>query len=643
MGGVASAVSDVVGGAVEAVGDAVEDVGQAVIDNVVEPVASAVENTVQSIADDPIGSMAKIAAVATGQFELLPLISAADTLAHGGSLEQAALNAGISAVGAEVGGDFADYTDSGLAGGMAAGATGAAIRGGDITQGALSGGINYGINSGINEGFNGGCGSQDCGSQDCTQDNNTDTSNLIASSGGNDQCAQGCASTQDLGGLPTVVNQPDVVSGQSDTCASDNCMGEITVTAQRPDCVCADFSGQCQNENVNITGGNQDQCGSCADTCTTDQCASECCSDCCSECCCDSECGSNFKSPFKVKIKGAKGRKTKTPKTKPVRIGAGKNTCTASIVGGLGSLGGSCAMDGCGITPWLDSKANMLQSHLKVDEKGNLITEKSNKDKANEIYGRMDQCLAQEFQDRFGGVPQVDITAGGGLGGNFARASGYAGGGCVNSCYCMNQNPKYFPRFLADGPDMLTTSPSAKRQQVTPKQLHQLAQQISSHGNMGNLAKGGLPQKYQEAAPKGHNPEFVTGLTGYYACGGGTGQSDDIKAMLHDGDYVMDADVVAALGDGSSKAGKDVLEGFLKQVPHRDSAGGKPVPANIADGEYVFPAGFVTALGGGDNKAGAKILDGLREKLRAHKRSAPTSKIPPKAKSPLDYIKQTKG
>jgi hypothetical protein len=166
---------------------------------------------------------------------------------------------------------------------------------------------------------------------------------------------------------------------------------------------------------------------------------------------------------------------------------------------------------------------------------------------------------------------------------------------------------------------------------------------IASSGNIGGMARGGLPAKYQEAAPEGHNPEFVTGLTGYYACGGGTGQSDDIPAMLHDGDYVMDADVVAALGDGSSKAGKQVLEGFLHQVPHKDTAGGKPVPAKIADGEYVFPAGFVTALGGGDNKAGAKILDGMREKLRAHKRSAPTSKIPPKAKSPLDYIKGMKG
>ena len=131
-------------------------------------------------------------------------------------------------------------------------------------------------------------------------------------------------------------------------------------------------------------------------------------------------------------------------------------------------------------------------------------------------------------------------------------------------------------------------------------------------------------------------------MTGYYACGGGTGQSDDIPAMLHDGDYVMDAETVSALGDGSSKAGMHVLDGFRSKVPHHDTIGENPVPAKIADGEYVFPASFVTALGKGDNKQGAEILDGLREKLREHKRGAPTDKIPPKAKSPLSYIKESK-
>lgn len=633
MGGVASAVEDVVGGAVEAVGDAVEDVGQFVVDDIVEPVAQAVENTVQSIEKDPIGSIAKIAAVATGQFELLPLISAADTLAHGGSLEQAALNAGISYVAGEVGGEFADYADSAYAGGAAAGATGAAIRGGDITQGALSGVINTGINQGVDaagDAYDNYCSS--CGGQD-TASCGSDTGDIIASSGAG---PQGCESTQELGGLPTTVaSNDDIETGQDDTCASENCMGEIEITACRPD------SEDCQP--VDITGGCESDY--CTDSCDSD-CEGEYCTEDCGECCSEDG-GANFKNPFKLKFKKPKVPRIRTPKQPKVKIAGGLGgkggrggACTPNAVGGLGSVDiGNLGEEGCRIIPWLDTKADVLKGNMHLDKKGNLVIDNQ---KPEDLYGRMDKDLAAEFQDRFGGVPQVDITAGGALGGNYAKASGYASGGCVG-CYCMNQNPKYFPRFVADGADMLQTTGSTKRQPIQHKPLKQLAQQISSHGNMGGLASGGLPKKYHEAMPKGHNPEFVTGLTGYYACGGGTGQSDDIKAMLHDGDYVMDADVVAALGDGSSKAGKDVLHGFLKQVPHKDNAGGKPVPANIADGEFVFPSGFVTALGGGDNKAGAKILDGLREKLRAHKRSAPTSKIPPKAKSPLDYIKQTKG
>jgi hypothetical protein len=191
-------------------------------------------------------------------------------------------------------------------------------------------------------------------------------------------------------------------------------------------------------------------------------------------------------------------------------------------------------------------------------------------------------------------------------------------------------------------PNMLPPAPVVKQE----SRLGTLRNLFNSIGTqrIAHAAKGGLPAKYAEAAPKGHNPEFVTGLTGYYAQGKGTGQSDDIPAMLHDGDYVADADLVAALGDGSSKAGAEALEKFRRQIPHQQSAeGGAVVPAKIADGEYVFPASFVTAIGQGDNKAGAKLLDAMRKEIRAHKRSAPTSKIPPKAKSPLDYLKMVKG
>jgi hypothetical protein len=192
-------------------------------------------------------------------------------------------------------------------------------------------------------------------------------------------------------------------------------------------------------------------------------------------------------------------------------------------------------------------------------------------------------------------------------------------------------------------PTMLKEAPVVQQEsRLSP--LRHLKQGITKTAPSASLlAHGGLSHKYKEAAPEGHDPEFITGLTGYYADGKGTGQSDDIPAMLHEGDYVMDADTVAAFGDGSSKAGAQVMDKLHHTIPHKMAVGGNPVPAKIADGEYVFPASFVTALGGGDNKLGSKLLDSMREELRAHKRSAPDTKIPPKAKSPLEYLKMAKG
>lgn len=66
------------------------------------------------------------------------------------------------------------------------------------------------------------------------------------------------------------------------------------------------------------------------------------------------------------------------------------------------------------------------------------------------------------------------------------------------------------------------------------------------------------------------------------------------------------------------------------------------IPALLSDGEYVVDADVVSALGDGNTEAGAAELDKMREAVRAHKRSAPNSSIPPKAKSPLSYMKKGK-
>ena len=52
----------------------------------------------------------------------------------------------------------------------------------------------------------------------------------------------------------------------------------------------------------------------------------------------------------------------------------------------------------------------------------------------------------------------------------------------------------------------------------------------------------------------------VSAAMGQYVKGGGTGTSDSIPAKLSDGEYVIDAQTVSMLGDGSSDAGAKKLD-----------------------------------------------------------------------------------
>ena len=318
-------------------------------------------------------------------------------------------------------------------------------------------------------------------------------------------------------------------------------------------------------------------------------------------------------------------------------LGSGTSTSTSIDGGGCGGGAGGClsalstlaGLSGYGSKSGFGTGATSDASSPFLDSKAEMLVGKVLRDKDPEAI--------KELTQMFGGQEATNVASA-----DTPSPLQYADGGSTSSAFTEEMNAL---KLVPDTPDFLSplSSASKSKRQLALAPLKHIQPRISSMGNMDGMARGGLPKKYQDAAPEGHETEFVTGLTGFYACGRGTGQSDCIPAMLHDGDYVMDAEAVSALGDGSSKAGKEVLEKFHKQIPHQASTGGKVVPAKIADGEYVFPAGFVTALGGGDNKKGAEILDGLREKLRSHKRSAPTSKIPPKAKSPLDYLKMAKG
>lgn len=135
-------------------------------------------------------------------------------------------------------------------------------------------------------------------------------------------------------------------------------------------------------------------------------------------------------------------------------------------------------------------------------------------------------------------------------------------------------------------PPLSQSAQVAKAQDPNEFMTKFMGKGISTDLDLPSFAGGG----HIHGMEYGHVPQFITGATGNYVKGRGDGQSDDIPAMLADGEYVFDADTVAQLGNGSSDAG-------------------------------------------------AKLLDHFRHALREHKRSAPVDKIPPKA-SPLAYMKE---
>jgi len=83
---------------------------------------------------------------------------------------------------------------------------------------------------------------------------------------------------------------------------------------------------------------------------------------------------------------------------------------------------------------------------------------------------------------------------------------------------------------------------------------------------------------------------------------------------------------------------------FRHGAPVRGEGTGQSddIPALLSDGEFVFPADVVAALGDGSNKAGADKLYELMHSVRERARSTDSKSLPPKAKAPLQYMKGVK-
>lgn len=98
-------------------------------------------------------------------------------------------------------------------------------------------------------------------------------------------------------------------------------------------------------------------------------------------------------------------------------------------------------------------------------------------------------------------------------------------------------------------------------------------------------------ETYAEGGEIEHNPEFYSegGLKHTYVQGAGDGTSDSVPAMLANGEFVIPADVVSALGNGSSDSGSKVLDELLQTVrEHKQNHEPKELPPDSKGAlEYI--------------------------------------------------------
>ncbi len=113
--------------------------------------------------------------------------------------------------------------------------------------------------------------------------------------------------------------------------------------------------------------------------------------------------------------------------------------------------------------------------------------------------------------------------------------------------------------------------------------------------------------------------------------GPGGGQDDLIRSDVPENAYIVDATTVSRLGDGSTQQGfrnLDMLkqhadaypvfpQNNMPQYSHGGMNAQNSIPAMLSDGEYQLDPQTVANIGNGSNKQGVKILDQFRKNIRA--------------------------
>ena len=190
---------------------------------------------------------------------------------------------------------------------------------------------------------------------------------------------------------------------------------------------------------------------------------------------------------------------------------------------------------------------------------------------------------------------------------------------------------------FAHKPDFKPQLSQQPSQSQTPVDYTQQILNAAQGGLIHTYAEGGqTPETPAPPSPTLH-PSFLRGhelsplgryqgahFSGYqqkqFAEGGGVPEGHDPQFFSEGGLNSLENTYVKGPGDGTSDS----------------------VAAMLANGEFVIPADVVSKLGNGSNDAGANVLDEFLSTIREHAQNHDPKKLPPESKGPLAYLLQAK-
>ena len=130
-----------------------------------------------------------------------------------------------------------------------------------------------------------------------------------------------------------------------------------------------------------------------------------------------------------------------------------------------------------------------------------------------------------------------------------------------------------FPSWSTATPNFGAPTPSPLQAAAGQTYTAPTTQQASVYAQPAPIGMQPASQLMQNVygQPAGYNPPMPAfamggGVLTRLAQGGGSGRDDTIMARLSDGEYVMDAETVAMLGDGSTEEGARRLDDMRKRV-----------------------------------------------------------------------------